>query len=329
MMASGLLFGGSQAWAAAPPAKTVIGNQATADYLDPNGLTQSSTSNRAAQRLRFTAPVGGTATLSFGQVPGSTFGAAGNRQGAANTPVDHPHNFIAGTSGNLALGIAVESANANSANASWNGTIHADPGCTGKVQSGAAQLYPGGATTPVVQGQTVCMVVREVAPAGADNGAVNQTTVSATLNFANANPSLSASYTLVDSTTVGHSALVLLKEVRNVTTGGAWGTSNQAKPGQLLEYRVTYTNTTTSPMTKVTIGDSAPAYTIFQSATAGVVPSDLGVCTMNTPANPSPATAVNCAAAQPVGGTGPIRWMFDGRLNPGASGDVGFKVKVE
>ena len=45
IMASGLLFGGSQAWAAAPPANAVIGNQATADYLDPNGLPQSATSN--------------------------------------------------------------------------------------------------------------------------------------------------------------------------------------------------------------------------------------------------------------------------------------------
>jgi uncharacterized repeat protein (TIGR01451 family) len=287
------------------------------------------TYSRSAQRLRFAAPAGGTATLSFGQVPGSTFGAAGNRQGAATTPVDHPHNFVAGTSGSLMLGIAVESANASSANASWSGTIHADPGCSGKVQSGAAQLYPGGTTIPVVQGQTVCVVVREVAPAGTDNGTINQTTVWATLGFSNASPTLSASYTLVDTTTVGNSALVLLKEVRNVTTGGAWGTSNQARSGQVLEYRVTYTNTTTSPMTKVTIGDSAPAYTVFQSAAAGTVPGDLGACTMNTPANPAPAAAVDCATVQPVGGTGAIRWLFDGRLNPGASGDVGFRVKVE
>ena len=157
----------------------------------------------------------------------------------------------------------------------------------------------------------------------------NQTTVWATLGFSNASPTLSASYTLVDTTTVGNSALVLLKEVRNVTTGGAWGTSNQARSGQVLEYRVTYTNTTTSPMTKVMIGDSAPAYTVFQSAAAGTVPGDLGACTMNTPANPAPAAAVDCATVQPVGGTGAIRWLFDGRLNPGASGDVGFRVKVE
>lgn len=147
--------------------------------------------------------------------------------------------------------------------------------------------------------------------------------------FTNASPALSASYTLVDNTTVGNSALVLLKEVRNLTTGGTWGTSNQAKSGQLLEYRVTYTNTTKSPMTKVSIADTVPAYTTFQSATVGAVPNDLGTCTMNTPANPAPATAVACTTLQSTGGTGSLRWMFDGKLDPAATGDVSFKVKVD
>jgi hypothetical protein len=66
-------------------------------------------------------------------------------------------------------------------------------------------------------------------------------------------------YTLVDSTTVGNSALSLFKEVRNVTTGGPWGADNQAKSGQVLEYRVTYTNTVTTPMKNVVVMDSVPA----------------------------------------------------------------------
>lgn len=39
------LFGSSGALAAAPPANTVIGNQASATYLDPNGASQLATSN--------------------------------------------------------------------------------------------------------------------------------------------------------------------------------------------------------------------------------------------------------------------------------------------
>ncbi|MBS74836.1 hypothetical protein, partial [Variovorax sp.] len=36
---------GSDALAAAPPANTIIGNQASATYLDPNGASQLATSN--------------------------------------------------------------------------------------------------------------------------------------------------------------------------------------------------------------------------------------------------------------------------------------------
>ncbi len=39
------LFGSSDALAAAPPANTIIGNQASATYLDPNGASQLATSN--------------------------------------------------------------------------------------------------------------------------------------------------------------------------------------------------------------------------------------------------------------------------------------------
>ena len=146
----------------------------------------------------------------------------------------------------------------------------------------------------------------------------------------NANPGLSATYTLVDSTTVGNSALSLFKEVRNVTTGGPWGADNQAKSGQVLEYRVTYTNTVTTPMTNVVVMDSVPAYTVFQAATASApTPLGLGSCTKNTPANAVPAPAVGCAALQTPGGTGSLRWMFDGVLNPQATGSVGFTVKVD
>ena len=41
----GFLFGSSGVMAAAPPANTIIGNQASATYLDPNGNSHSANSN--------------------------------------------------------------------------------------------------------------------------------------------------------------------------------------------------------------------------------------------------------------------------------------------
>lgn len=45
VLAVGFLAGGSAALAASPPANTIIGNQASATYLDQNGVSQSATSN--------------------------------------------------------------------------------------------------------------------------------------------------------------------------------------------------------------------------------------------------------------------------------------------
>lgn len=44
-LTAGFLFGSSSALAAPPPANTIIGNQASAAYTDPNGLAQTATSN--------------------------------------------------------------------------------------------------------------------------------------------------------------------------------------------------------------------------------------------------------------------------------------------
>lgn len=147
--------------------------------------------------------------------------------------------------------------------------------------------------------------------------------------YTGASPSLSASYTLVDTTKVGNSSLDLFKEVRNVTTSGPWGASNEAKPGQTLEYRVTYKNLSAAPMAQVVIADTVPAYTTFVSATAGTVPSGLGNCTMHTPKNVEPAPAVSCTATQTPGGTGVIKWSFDGTLGSTATGFVSFTVLVD
>ncbi|MFT4174736.1 MAG: hypothetical protein QM639_19365, partial [Rhodocyclaceae bacterium] len=169
-------------------------------------------------------------------------------------------------------------------------------------------------------------------PATAALGESHATGIDAAFSYINASPALPlATYTLNNVTTVGLAALSLKKEVRNVTLSGPFGVSNQAKPGDELEYRITYTNNAPSAVTDLVINDTTPAYTTFVSSTAGTTPTALGACSKNTPANPRPAAAVDCTAgpAQPVGGTGALHWVFSGPLEGGATGDVLFRVKVD
>ena len=167
----------------------------------------------------------------------------------------------------------------------------------------------------MVAGQVVCILVKEFIPAGAPGGAQNQVTVSAAFTYANAAPALATTYTRTDITTVGAaSGLTLVKEVRNVTTAGAFGANNTALPGQQLEYRITYTNVSSGPLTSVQVTDTTPAFTTFVSAVCGALVPNIASCNVTT--QPTP------------GSTGNLVWTLSGSLAPGSQSTVLYTVTV-
>lgn len=119
-----------------------------------------------------------------------------------------------------------------------------------------------------------------------------------------------------DVTTTSCSSLDLRKEVKNVTQGGAWVLSNQARDGDELDYRITYTNNASTAIANLVIRDMTPAFTVFVSA----------ACIA-----PLPATLTSCTVTQPAPLTanGSIQWQFSGTLAGGGSGVVTYRVKVQ
>jgi uncharacterized repeat protein (TIGR01451 family) len=266
--------------------------------------------------------------IDFGDVPPSLFGASGAKTGVPGSGVSYAHTFTAGTAGTVVF--TIPSTSASPANPNWSQLIYADPTCSGALQPGATLLFPPAGTGQALNaGENACVIVQQLIPADAPQGATNQVDVRADFTFAAATPSLSATYSLADVTTVGSAALDLKKEVRNVTTNGAFGANNQARPGDVLEYRITFTNNAAAPITDLAISDTTPAYSTFLSADTAPLPASLTACVKNTPANPAPAPAVACSAIQAASGTGPIKWTFTGPLDPGASGSVTFQVTVD
>ncbi|MET3514418.1 autotransporter-associated beta strand protein [Pseudacidovorax sp. 1753] len=317
------------------PANTLATGANAAGTVLPDGSATSVggvgyTYTRASQQASFTAPASGTVALSFGQVPASTLSPATSaRQTLPGVKAVHTHSFTAGTGGSLQVQLGTATANPATVTG-WSEIAYLDTGCTGTVQANATRLYPSGTPLTVTQGQVVCFVVQEQVPVQAGTGNSNAVPVTAALTFTNAAPTLSASYTATDSTTVSNSALQLTKEVRNVTQGvTTFGTNNQAKSGEVLEYRITYTNTAPSPLSSLVINDSTPTYTSFVSAKTDTTPASLTACTKVTPANVAPAPVVGCDVAQAAGGTGALSWTFTGALNGGGTGAVLFQVKVD
>ena len=213
--------------------------------------------------------------LDFGVVGTGTFAAGGAKGALPGNTVTYAHIFTAHTGGSVVFGIP--GATAIPAINGWSEKVFADPTCSGTLQSGSAQLFPPAAAgLPVVFGRLVCVIVQEFVPANAPSGASNDAKIQAQFTYDTTGPTRSETYSLDDVTTVSLNALDLQKEVRNVTQGvTTFGVENQTKSGEVLEYRITYTNNGPAPISKLAINDVTPAYTVFVSSGVGKTPASL------------------------------------------------------
>lgn len=219
----------------------------------------------------------------------------------------YPHRFNADANGTVSFGLASQPP---ASLPQWGAVVYRDNDCNGVIDGIDAPLS---ASVAVTAGGAVCVVVRDLVPQSAALNMVNQHQLSATFVVTQGAGYTAAAQVNLDVTTVGAgtgSGLTLVKAVRNLTTGTGYGTSGQALPGQSLQYRITFRNDTAFPITNVVVNDFLPAYSVFQGAACGTMPSGL-TCSVGT------APAVGAA-------TGALQWNFSGALAPGASGDVTF-----
>jgi mucin-19 len=248
-------------------------------------------------------------TVPVGNAPVNTFTTDGAQTGLPGTSVFYPHTFNAGSSGTV-LFSTTQAPNPNIAG--WITTTFRDANCNGTLD-GADGTTPITAAIAVNAGDQVCIIVRNDIPAAASFNAQDVLTNTATFT-----PTVGPviNYTRQDVTTVVlNGGLTLTKSVRNVTQGGTVGTNNTAKPGDVLEYIVTYTNTANAPVSMIVVTDTTPVFTTFVSA----------VC--NTPL---PAALTSCNFTAPtVGSSGNIVWTLSGSLNALQSGTVAFRVTVQ
>ncbi|HEX3062678.1 MAG TPA: DUF11 domain-containing protein [Usitatibacter sp.] len=237
----------------------------------------------------------------------NTFAPDNAQTGAPGTTVFYAHTFNAGSAGNVSFSTANVT---TPAVAGWTQAIYRDSDCSGTL-NGTEGSAPLSGAVAVGAGATVCIIVADSIPAGAPFNAQNVISVTATFNS-------TQTLTRTDTTTVGAAGgagLALAKSVRNVTQATPAGTSNTAKPGDLLEYAITYTNPAGGALSAIVITDATPAFTTFQSASCGA---------------PLPANITSCAVTtQPaVNGSGSVVWTLGGTLAAGGSGTVLYQVRV-
>lgn len=303
---------GLPAGSAGTPVVLSIQVPAAANQARVFGGTTGGTLNQAAGTVTFTPAANTTyANVVFSTVPASVLAAPQMKTTTAGSAVFYAHRLVAGATGSMAITVA--STPSTGAPPGWTGVLYQDAACAGTLTGAESPLA---SPLAVTAGQQICLVLRDSVPAAAQLNQQVTHTISAALTIASASytqPSVSN----VDLTTVGtpqNSGLTLVKAVRNLATGGAFGTSSQALPGQSMQYQLTFRNDTATPVSNVQIYDSVPAYGIFTSAACGTMPA-----------------GVTCAVAvQPAGGasTGAIQWDLTGAVPAAATGTVTFNWTV-
>ncbi len=278
--------------------------------------------SRTSDATTFNNVVGTTYSgVNFADVPINVFLSDGAQSSVPGAALYYPHIFTAGSGGSLLFtSTNITSPLVSGSNVpGWNTLIFIDSNCNG-VLDGSEGATPQTAALTVVAGQQVCIIVKENIPSNAPLNGQDQITVTATFTYTNANPAIAAQVlTHTDITTIGSGAgsgltlqknVCVISSVTNLCTTAATA-NNAAKPGDLLEYSIVYTNTTAGTLTAMVVKDTTPAFTLFDSATCGAPIA----CTIG------PVPALN--------GTGAIQWNLSAPVAAGAVGNVSFRVRIQ
>jgi len=256
---------------------------------------------RAADAIAFTPAAGvAYANAAFGDVPPNTIAAPGTMAGPPAGVVAYAHQFVAGSAGSVTFSTVQTP---SPALPGWSVELRRDLDCDGIYDAG--EPVASGPVT-VAAGDRVCLLLRNLLPAGAPTGAADQLHLAASMSYTNAAPVLVTVVALDDRTVVTDAGnLEIVKQVDRAS----------ARPGDVLTYTITYHNTGPEPLTSIQILDATPSWTVFSSAACGSLGTGLTGCGL--------------AAAPSPGAAGAVRWQLAGALAPGASGTVSFQVVVQ
>lgn len=260
----------------------------------------------------------GFSAIRFANVKQNTFAAQQQATVSAGGFYDYPHSLSINSSGDLSFNLTATT----EPQAQWNQQLYLDQNCNA--------ILDGSESTPVSQiaalttGQTVCVIARVTSPSNVGVGARHRLTIEASFDYINS-PQFD-SVSLVNQTQIAGNQLTLLKSVENLTQGGVMTQENNAKPGDILRYRIRFINTTDNPIQQLRIKDQTPDFTALKDTNNNGIAiecpdlsgTDLTRCTVNL--MPTDNTE---------GYQGPFSWEFTGQLNSNQQAEAYFDVQIE
>lgn len=309
---------------------------------DPNGY-ESSTS----QTISVLVTNDNVVDQDFGDVQNPTFSPSNTGTILPTNSVFYAHTFAPRSEGSVIFSFSEATSPTNNG---WSVTLYEDVACDGDFDIGDNVISNAiDVTLTANVPDDICILTRVTAPADVGAGDEHVATVTATFTFGDGSAGIAdLDLQVTDTTTTlsaGDGTMVLSKTVENISPAsdffdnGVPGTSNDAAPGDVLRYVITFQNISTSPINTIDIFDTVPSFTVLSDpAVSGG--SDLQLDCRTDPQNDFTDGAENltCVIANPTGSglighppgyDGDLQWDIGGTLAPGASGSVSFTVEVE
>jgi uncharacterized repeat protein (TIGR01451 family) len=314
-------------------------NPATGTNIGGASIAQATGFNAAAARSRTISGFSSGQTYSaynFGVVEASILQPDQIGQASSPGAITYLHLFRPGTLGTVALNLT--------GLPGWGHLIYVDANCDGTVSSAehtSPILINSGTSLTVTatwpresDGRLKACALEIVTsvPPGVSIGGSEYATLTAALTWQN-NLVVQDSPHVTDSTTVlAEGRLLLTKTARNCGNlisasdpcSGAYATGINGKPDDVIEYRIEYRNTGSSPISLITITDPVPGFTTALSYVVWTQPNGSSLT--------SPDAHIVLLADPGLSVTFDLPGVVVGDvvlLQPGESGFVLYRVRVK
>ena len=217
-----------------------------------------------------------SATYNFGVVRPSTLRPDQSGQVGPGSAISYTHLYTPGTLGEVTLSVTGD----------YTYQVFRDVDCDGIIQPDErVNVLTDGFTVDSAWPRTedgalapCSLELRVFVPEGEPSGRVDLATLSADLVYANNPSGVTDTQSVTDVTTVtAGGRLELSKRVRNVTQDAnppanytpGFKTVGEGKPGEVLEYCISYQNLGTQPLTQTLFSDPVPFFTTFETGAYG------------------------------------------------------------
>ncbi|MBL8520266.1 MAG: hypothetical protein JNK75_06295 [Betaproteobacteria bacterium] len=278
LLSLGLLILGSQAFAAMAPANSVIGNQASATYVDSTATTRTSTSN--------------TVQTTVAQVKSFLLTQSGMKSASPNQQVCYPHTVT--NTGNGSDTYALNAPTTGGMFAHTSLAYYLDADQNGAPDNGSAITASG----PLAAGAAFNFVVCGTTPVGATVGQQGTIIVSAT----DTNAPTANTQSQTDTTTIAVASITVAKRLSSVPPPGYTPVPSGPSPNAGPLYVILdYVNSGTVQGDNVQITDVLPSGWLYVPGSGRW--SGSGMSVLTDAAGGDPVGITYSAPAMAVSGT--------------------------